>query len=189
MNYLYQFPNYFDCDQACPNCQIIIEKNNGGCNHVKCYICKHEFCWMCRSDCKSHSVRCSLYEENPDLANESSQARAEELLKKYLHYFRRVARLRHFIATPNNNFLFYYVGESRQKFTTGGADLSTDPRSHSAQSQYWHRGYLHRLAMSIGCCCPAGAMPVYSEIYLSFRLLHGCWATQRIGKANDKLVF
>ena len=93
--------------QACPKCQSIIEKD-GGCNHVECYRCKHEFCWMCLSNCKaSHSMRCSRYEENPDLAKESSQARAEELLKKYLHYFRRVGTyfdiwyVFRFITTPN----------------------------------------------------------------------------------------
>ena len=28
----------------CPNCQIVIIKN-GGCNHMTCVKCKHEFCW------------------------------------------------------------------------------------------------------------------------------------------------
>ncbi|CAK91047.1 unnamed protein product (macronuclear) [Paramecium tetraurelia] len=31
----------------CPNCQAPIEKK-GGCNHMKCYKCKYEFCWICR---------------------------------------------------------------------------------------------------------------------------------------------
>lgn len=30
----------------CPNCNLCIEKN-GGCNHMKCFSCKYEFCWMC----------------------------------------------------------------------------------------------------------------------------------------------
>lgn len=30
----------------CPACGTCIEKN-GGCNHMKCYSCKFEFCWMC----------------------------------------------------------------------------------------------------------------------------------------------
>jgi hypothetical protein len=30
----------------CPKCQTSIEKN-GGCNHMWCKQCKHEFCWVC----------------------------------------------------------------------------------------------------------------------------------------------
>jgi len=30
----------------CPRCQVCIEKN-GGCNHMQCSKCKHDFCWMC----------------------------------------------------------------------------------------------------------------------------------------------
>eukprot|EP01111_Echinosteliopsis_oligospora_P017147 TRINITY_DN7338_c0_g1_i1.p1 TRINITY_DN7338_c0_g1~~TRINITY_DN7338_c0_g1_i1.p1 ORF type:complete len:261 (-),score=47.06 TRINITY_DN7338_c0_g1_i1:21-728(-) len=34
--------------KKCPaqNCQVNIEKN-GGCDHMKCFKCKHEFCWSC----------------------------------------------------------------------------------------------------------------------------------------------
>lgn len=77
--------------KVCPKCQICIEKN-GGCNHMQCYGCKHDFCWMCLGDWKTHGseyYRCSRYEENPNVANESSHARAKEALKKYLHYFER----------------------------------------------------------------------------------------------------
>ena len=61
---------------------------------MQCYGCKHDFCWMCLGDWKTHGseyYRCSRYEENPNVANESSHARAKEALKKYLHYFERVA--------------------------------------------------------------------------------------------------
>ena len=30
----------------CPNCKTRIEKN-GGCDHMTCKKCKHEFCWIC----------------------------------------------------------------------------------------------------------------------------------------------
>ena len=86
--------------QVCPKCQICIEKN-GGCNHMQCYGCKHDFCWMCLGDWKTHGseyYRCSRYEENPNVANESSHARAKEALKKYLHYFERV-RSQHFTSS------------------------------------------------------------------------------------------
>jgi hypothetical protein len=34
--------------KKCPNCRHHIEKN-GGCNHMTCSFCKHEFCWRCKS--------------------------------------------------------------------------------------------------------------------------------------------
>lgn len=32
--------------KECPRCQSTIEKN-GGCNHMTCRKCRHEFCWVC----------------------------------------------------------------------------------------------------------------------------------------------
>ena len=53
----------------CPKCNICIEKN-GGCNHMQCYHCKHDFCWMCLGDWKTHGseyYECSRYKENPNI--------------------------------------------------------------------------------------------------------------------------
>ncbi|GBN40059.1 putative E3 ubiquitin-protein ligase ariadne-2 [Araneus ventricosus] len=75
----------------CPKCSICIEKN-GGCNHMQCYSCKFDFCWMCLGDWNSHGseyYECSRYKENPNIANESVHAQAREALKKYLFYFER----------------------------------------------------------------------------------------------------
>lgn len=33
---------------ACPRCHITIEKN-GGCSHMTCSQCRHEFCWCCQA--------------------------------------------------------------------------------------------------------------------------------------------
>ncbi|XP_073915534.1 E3 ubiquitin-protein ligase ARIH2 isoform X3 [Castor canadensis] len=79
----------------CPKCNICIEKN-GGCNHMQCSKCKHDFCWMCLGDWKTHGseyYECSRYKENPDIVNQSQQAQAREALKKYLFYFERVGVL------------------------------------------------------------------------------------------------
>ncbi|XP_063972023.1 potential E3 ubiquitin-protein ligase ariadne-2 isoform X2 [Diachasmimorpha longicaudata] len=75
----------------CPKCHICIEKN-GGCNHMQCYSCKAEFCWMCLNDWKAHGseyYECSRYKDNPNIGNESVHAQAREALKKYLHYYER----------------------------------------------------------------------------------------------------
>ncbi|KAL5286972.1 ARIH2 family protein [Megaselia abdita] len=84
--------NYISANtKDCPNCHICIEKN-GGCNHMHCFHCKHDFCWMCLGDWKNHGseyYECSRYKENPNIANESIHAQAREALKKYLHYYER----------------------------------------------------------------------------------------------------
>jgi len=59
---------------------------------MQCYNCKHDFCWMCLGDWRTHGseyYECSRYKENPNIANESAHAQAREALKKYLHYFER----------------------------------------------------------------------------------------------------
>ncbi|KAH7645500.1 protein ariadne-2-like [Dermatophagoides farinae] len=75
--------------KLCPNCSSCIEKN-GGCNHMSCYSCKHEFCWICLGTWDIHGpqyFKCSKYKENLDIKNESERAR--EALKKYLFYYER----------------------------------------------------------------------------------------------------
>ena len=62
---------------------------------MQCYNCKHDFCWMCLGDWKTHGseyYECSRYKENPNIAHESAHAQAREALKKYLHYFERVCQ-------------------------------------------------------------------------------------------------
>ena len=33
-------------EEPCPRCGVLIQKN-GGCEHMACGRCKHEFCWFC----------------------------------------------------------------------------------------------------------------------------------------------
>ncbi|XP_069669657.1 potential E3 ubiquitin-protein ligase ariadne-2-like isoform X1 [Periplaneta americana] len=82
--------NYFVAHtKDCPKCNICIEKN-GGCNHMLCYKCKYEFCWVCLGDWELHGTHyyeCSRYKDGLD--SHSVQARAREALTKYLHYYER----------------------------------------------------------------------------------------------------
>uniref|UniRef100_A0A1A9ZL14 RBR-type E3 ubiquitin transferase n=1 Tax=Glossina pallidipes TaxID=7398 RepID=A0A1A9ZL14_GLOPL len=84
--------NYISANtKDCPKCHICIEKN-GGCNHMQCFNCKYDFCWMCLGDWKMHGseyYECSRYKDNPNIANESVHVQAREALKKYLHYYER----------------------------------------------------------------------------------------------------
>ena len=78
----------------CPKCSRAIEKN-GGCNHMTCRVCKHEFCWICLGNWSKHSSKtggfynCNVYKDQELAEIKSSQARARQLLKRYLHYFHR----------------------------------------------------------------------------------------------------
>jgi ariadne-2 len=70
----------------CPACKVCIEKN-GGCSHMTCNRCKHEFCWVCLQDWKSHggtnAYDCNRYKPNP------KQDEAREALQRYNHYYHR----------------------------------------------------------------------------------------------------
>lgn len=50
--------------KACPNCNVYVEKN-GGCNHMNCRQCSHEWCWMCMKTWKGHEdyYTCTRYEK------------------------------------------------------------------------------------------------------------------------------
>ncbi len=64
-NYLWLVTNSKKCPNL--NCNAPIQKNEG-CNHVKCYKCKYDFCWICLESWKKHSsvtggyFQCNRYE-------------------------------------------------------------------------------------------------------------------------------
>jgi ariadne-1 len=50
---------------ACPNCGVGITKN-GGCNHMTCSQCFHEFCWICLSENWQDHV-CNVFDGLDDM--------------------------------------------------------------------------------------------------------------------------
>ncbi|KAI9348598.1 hypothetical protein BDR26DRAFT_799199 [Obelidium mucronatum] len=70
--------------KECPQCNAAIEKN-GGCNHMTCRKCTHEFCWICLGKWAGHS--CARYSATTGARRTESVAGIEE----YLHYLTRYA--------------------------------------------------------------------------------------------------
>jgi len=60
--------------KACPQCKASVEKN-GGCYHMKCLQCKHQFCWKCLNP-HDHTTRhpCGVWE------NDAQMNQAHQLL-------------------------------------------------------------------------------------------------------------
>ncbi|EGG23128.1 ubiquitin-protein ligase [Cavenderia fasciculata] len=69
--------------QDCPKCHSAIEKN-GGCNHMSCKKCTHEFCWICMGNWKGHS-NCNAYKKEEN----SNKSETKKALERYLFYFHR----------------------------------------------------------------------------------------------------
>jgi len=71
--------------KKCPKCNSHIEKN-GGCMHMTCRKCHHEFCWLCRKDWRGHTA-CN--KSDSVVSEEKSAERAKNELEKYMFYFHR----------------------------------------------------------------------------------------------------
>lgn len=75
----------------CPKCQGTIEKN-GGCNHMVCTNCKHEWCWVCEGDWSKHGsswYKCNFFDEGSDTTKSKGRDAAKESLKRYIFYYTR----------------------------------------------------------------------------------------------------
>lgn len=79
--------------KECPKCNSTIEKN-GGCNHMTCRKCKHEFCWMCMGLWSEHGTswyNCNRFEEKSGSEARDAQTKSRVSLERYLHYYHRYA--------------------------------------------------------------------------------------------------
>lgn len=102
--------------KECPRCHVAVEKN-GGCMHMVCRQCTHEWCWLCSRNWKGHNdyYSCNRYEKAQQKKNSSEAggsdaspsskrgskkkskiAKQEEereaqrqQLTRYLHYYER----------------------------------------------------------------------------------------------------
>jgi ariadne-1 len=62
--------------QDCPRCGSPIEKN-GGCNHMSCKKCGHQYCWVCQEKWESSHYACSQHSSADDNSRESIARRVE----------------------------------------------------------------------------------------------------------------
>ncbi|KAF8149451.1 hypothetical protein B0H34DRAFT_802444 [Crassisporium funariophilum] len=79
--------------KECTNCQSTIEKN-GGCNHMTCKKCRHEFCWVCMGPWSEHGTAwysCNRYDEKTGIDARDAQSKSRASLERYLHYYNRWA--------------------------------------------------------------------------------------------------
>ncbi|RKP32796.1 hypothetical protein METBISCDRAFT_25367 [Metschnikowia bicuspidata] len=79
--------------QSCPKCHALIEKN-GGCNHITCKKCAHEFCWICFGDWtlhKSNNWVCSRYDHKAVKNIADKNSKRKQSLSRYLHHYKRFA--------------------------------------------------------------------------------------------------
>ncbi|PPQ78849.1 hypothetical protein CVT24_002429 [Panaeolus cyanescens] len=79
--------------KECSQCQSTIEKN-GGCNHMTCKKCKHEFCWVCMGPWSEHGTAwysCNRYDEKTGVDARDAQSKSRASLERYLHYYNRWA--------------------------------------------------------------------------------------------------
>ncbi|RDB16827.1 E3 ubiquitin-protein ligase dbl4 [Hypsizygus marmoreus] len=79
--------------KECSMCMSTIEKN-GGCNHMTCKKCKHEFCWVCMGPWSEHGTAwysCNRYDEKAGVEARDAQSRSRASLERYLHYYNRWA--------------------------------------------------------------------------------------------------
>lgn len=80
--------------KQCPRCGVAIHRESG-CNHIRCKICTHEFCWLCLGPWSRHGdatggfYQCNLFDPTKDSKESIPGIRGKESMGKFLHYYSR----------------------------------------------------------------------------------------------------
>ena len=80
--------------KRCPSCRSPIEKN-GGCMHMTCHGCKHEFCWLCRGPWSEHGsatggfYNCNKYDASNAKEEDIKAEESKTELEYYMFYYHR----------------------------------------------------------------------------------------------------
>jgi len=80
--------------KRCPKCNTAIEKN-GGCMHMTCRKCGHEFCWLCRGPWSEHGqatggyYACNKYETSAAKKEDEKAEQSKKELEHYMFYYHR----------------------------------------------------------------------------------------------------
>lgn len=61
--------------RSCPRCRVHISKS-GGCPHMVCMGCHHEFCWVCSADWTYQHYSCNQADVGGSISSEASAATA-----------------------------------------------------------------------------------------------------------------
>lgn len=83
--------------KKCPKCNAYIEKN-GGCNHMTCFKCKNEFCWICFCSWTARHA-CNQYQGSTmsdDKIDLISPERYKHYMERYENHIRSLKFESHF---------------------------------------------------------------------------------------------
>lgn len=97
------YVNNWICSKTrkCPNCLKDIEKN-GGCNHMTCKLCSHQFCWLCFKNWTNHSnEKCKNVQKD---VNKTLQERKNEAKEK-LKFFADISKVQHLFDKKRENII------------------------------------------------------------------------------------